>query len=267
MAVKRMLNTAIMQSTRFLRMSAEARCLYLGINMLADDEGVSEAYVAMLTQRVEESALNELVTKGFIKILDEDDLIVYVTDWNEHNQLRADRITPSIYHDLLVEVIKPEETETDKCPSDADLSTCCQLADKPLTNGGEMSADCQQTAAECQHSIVECSIGKDRVGNVSIAGGKSECNSKLMVVPTLAEVKQYVKLCDYNMSAEKFFAYHAQTGWQNITDWKAACDYWHCNEKTYAAKYVDYNDTLFIREQEEFEASIRGAIAAEAVNG
>jgi hypothetical protein len=48
--------------------------------------------------------LRILLAKKFIHQLN-DDLVVFVTDWREHNFIRADRKTDSVYKDLLLQVV------------------------------------------------------------------------------------------------------------------------------------------------------------------
>ncbi|WP_455796476.1 hypothetical protein [Clostridium butyricum] len=50
-----------------------------------------------------EDDLRVLAAKDYVKILNED-LVSYITDWTEHNKLRADRKVNSIYQDLLLQV-------------------------------------------------------------------------------------------------------------------------------------------------------------------
>ena len=97
MANRRMFSRSITGSGRFLRLSPQARALYYDLGMEADDDGFAEAYVRMLATGSTEETLMELADKGFITILDWDDLVIHINGWQENNLIRKDRYTPSRY--------------------------------------------------------------------------------------------------------------------------------------------------------------------------
>ena len=119
-----------------------------------------------------------LEEKGFVKILNED-LVTYIVDWNECNQLRADRAKQSIYHDLLVDYLRRHSEEgaaverhavggglqedhhavdgdapgdhyaVDGAVSDSRHAVGGRVSEDCHAVDSELSADCQQTAAKC----------------------------------------------------------------------------------------------------------------------
>jgi hypothetical protein len=101
MAQRRMLSLRIVDSARFLPLTAHA--LYFHLALHADDDGVVESFPVMRTTGAAQDDLRILSTK-FIHQLN-DDLVVFVTDWREHNFMRADRKTDSVYKDLLLRVV------------------------------------------------------------------------------------------------------------------------------------------------------------------
>ena len=101
MAEKRMFSKKLTNTGRFLRMPVSARLLYYELGMEADDDGVAEAFRVIRAVGVSEDDLNILVAKGFVTILDQEDLVVHITDWKTNNSIRSDRYTPSIYRNLL----------------------------------------------------------------------------------------------------------------------------------------------------------------------
>jgi len=111
MAQRRMFSTRIASSARFLQMPTESQLLYFHLCLHADDDGVAEAYPVLKLLNVASDAFKVLLAKGFIRQLNEDQVIV-ITDWLEHNTIRADRKIDSIYKPLLldagVEVIAPK---------------------------------------------------------------------------------------------------------------------------------------------------------------
>ena len=159
MAERRMFSARITtNSARFLRLPVTAQCLYFHMGMQADDEGVVEAFITMRQVGASEEDLKVLEEKGFIKILNED-FVSYITDWDESNKIRSDRVQQSIHHDLLVQYLDNKST--------AD----CQQVDN------HVSADCQQSAAKCPHRIREDRIGEDSIGEYT-SSSVSSTNSE-----------------------------------------------------------------------------------------
>ena len=143
MASRRMISNKIIDSARFIKMPISSQCLYFHLIAKGDDDGVVEAFNVMRMIGATEDDLKVLVAKGFVVVLNED-LVSYITDWQEHNLIRADRKVDSIYKDLVLQVVDDVEL-IEKKPSyysrKKSLSTICQTND---------------------------SIGKDSIGKVSI---------------------------------------------------------------------------------------------------
>ena len=99
----RMISDAIISSGRFLKLSDKAKTLYMYLIVRTDDEGAVEAYPAMMLIGASIEALEELIEKNFVVRLNDDD-VVFVTDFFEQNTLRADRVKPSRYHELLADI-------------------------------------------------------------------------------------------------------------------------------------------------------------------
>jgi len=102
MANRRMFSYRIINSARFLKMPLESQSLYFHLGIRADDDGVAEAYPVMKLLGATEDNLKILISKNFIKLLN-DDLVIFITDFHEHNTIRADRKVNSIYKHLLEE--------------------------------------------------------------------------------------------------------------------------------------------------------------------
>lgn len=125
MASKRMFSIAIINSCRFLRMSEGARLLYFDLGMRADDDGVCEAFSVMRTTGAANDALDELETCGFIQVLDKENQVVWVTNWEDDNTIRRERRKASFYRDLLpeehrehLELLKDDGHVADTCQTD-----------------------------------------------------------------------------------------------------------------------------------------------------
>lgn len=117
MAQRRMFSLKITNSARFLRMPIDSQLLYFHLGLHADDDGVVEAYTVLKMLNSNEDNLNILVAKGFIKVLNED-LVSFITDWGEHNLIRADRKVDSIYKNLLLKVVSDVEIVVPKPRAD-----------------------------------------------------------------------------------------------------------------------------------------------------
>lgn len=152
MASRRMFSLRLINSTRFLKMPISSQLLYFHLGMRADDDGVVEAYPVLKTVGCNEDDLKVLVAKGFAKVLNED-LITYITDWNENNRIRADRKQDSMYKDLLLQIIPNVGQLTDKCQAD----------------DGHVTDMCQRNDRIGKDSIGKVSIGQDRLGKDSIS--------------------------------------------------------------------------------------------------
>ena len=100
MAERRMFARAVTGGARFLRMPVTSRLLYYDLGMAADDDGCVEAFAVMRMTGATEDDLKVLVSKGFVRVLNED-LVVYITDWQANNQIRKDRYHEGRYKGLI----------------------------------------------------------------------------------------------------------------------------------------------------------------------
>lgn len=104
MASRRMFSNRIANSAKFLQMPAESQLLYFHLVLRADDDGIVESYPVTRLLGLAPDNFKVLIAKGFIKQLNEDQVVV-ITDWHEHNTIRADRKVNSIYQHLLKKVL------------------------------------------------------------------------------------------------------------------------------------------------------------------
>ena len=110
MSNRRMFSNRIGNSAKFLQMPTEAQNLYFHMILRADDDGVVESYPLIKLLGLPPDNFKVLIAKGFIKQLNEDQVIV-ILDWLEHNTIRADRKVDSIYKHLLPEGVKTIEAK------------------------------------------------------------------------------------------------------------------------------------------------------------
>lgn len=140
----------IINSARFLKMPSSSQLLYFHLGLNADDDGVVEGYNILRMTGCSEDDLRVLVAKNFIIVLNED-LVSFVTDWNEHNLIRPDRKIDSIYKDLLLQIVPGVEMVTKTQRSDVK-----KLMDSPRTDNG------QPTVGVGKVSLGEDKIVKDK---------------------------------------------------------------------------------------------------------
>ena len=100
---RRMFSNRIANSAKFLQMPIEAQLLYFHMILRADDDGVVETYPITKLLGIGSDNFKVLLAKKFIIQLNEDQVVVII-DWLEHNKIRADRKKDSIYKDLLLKV-------------------------------------------------------------------------------------------------------------------------------------------------------------------
>ena len=158
MAQRRMFSKRIINSAKFLKMPSSTQCLYFHLGLNADDDGVVEAYTVLQSIHASEDDLRVLVAKGYVAVLNED-LVVYICDWNENNRIRADRKIDSIYKDLLLQMLPDVEIKERKMRADVAKKLLALPVENDEKNDGQ-PMDVQWTAQD--------SIGKDRTVEVNL---------------------------------------------------------------------------------------------------
>lgn len=170
MAQRRMFNLKIVDSARFLKMPVSSQLLYFHLGMRADDDGVVEGFNVLRMTGLNEDDLKILVTKGYVQVLNED-LVSFITDWREHNLIRADRKVDSLYKDLLLKVIPQVELTEPKKRADLKRN---EENGRPQDN---------QTADKGQHRLGKDSIGKVSIGKVNNTISKDiVCSTKVQLI-------------------------------------------------------------------------------------
>lgn len=152
MAQRRMFSNRIANSAKFLQMPAESQLLYFHFILHADDDGIVESYPVMRLLGLAPDNFKVLIAKGFIQQLNEDQVII-IKDWTEHNIIRADRKVDSIYKHLIpieIRVLQPK-TRSDRPHQLPETRTNIQGRPVKKNNGTVMG----------RHRL-----GKDRLGEV-----------------------------------------------------------------------------------------------------
>lgn len=162
MAERRMFSKGVVNSARFLRMPPTSRLLYYDLGMAADDDGVVEAFTVMRTTSAEEDDLRVLAAKGFVIILNED-LVSYICDWRQNNAIRSDRYKPSLYKELLVQVVGYDQAEQCGIPDDNQTETSGKPSIGKIRLGeGSIGKDSTGEGSQVEFSQAETSPAEKR---------------------------------------------------------------------------------------------------------
>ncbi|MBO3393447.1 hypothetical protein JJB49_02420 [Clostridium perfringens] len=172
MAQRRMFSIKVIDSAKLLKMPSSSRLLYYDLGMRADDDGIVEAFNVLRMTGATEDDLRILVSKGYIRVLNED-LVTYIIDWKEHNKIRADRKIDSMYKDLLLQIM-PEVN---------------LLESKERADRKKKSWDDNGTS----HGQPMDGIGQDRLGQDSTGQVRTTTGEENVVVDKRKELKEVLK--------------------------------------------------------------------------
>ena len=179
MANRRMFSRTVTGSGRFLRLGAQTRALYFDLGMEADDDGFVEAYARMLSTGSKTRNLKELLEAGFLEMVDEKNLVVHITDWEENNVIRKDRYTPSVYRKRLAQQTEapkddpqPEPEQPEPAPQ-TEPNTKAEPSTQAATQPSEAAPQAEATGVTdgCflgDSRLTQVRLGKDRLGKVSL---------------------------------------------------------------------------------------------------
>lgn len=103
MANRRMIDTRIVSSPRFLSMGKAAQALYFHLIANSDDEGVTVAGTVLRVTNTRKTALQELIENNFVTMLIPSQNIVYTNEWHSFNRVDTRYGQSSYYHDTLRE--------------------------------------------------------------------------------------------------------------------------------------------------------------------
>ena len=218
MAERRMFARAVTGGARFLRMPVTSRLLYYDLGMAADDDGCVEAFAVMRMTGATEDDLKVLVSKGFVRVLNED-LVVYITDWQANNQIRKDRYHEGRYKGLI-------DCEVGSLPDN-------QVTAVRQPSGNQMGDDLATEVRLGKVSIGKASIGEAGLGEVCAGepaqSAKPPARTRFSP-PSVQEIEDYCTEKGFLLDAERFVDYYASIGWRvgknPMKDWRAAVRTW-----------------------------------------
>lgn len=232
MAERRMFAKTIVMSDSFLDMPLGARCLYMTMGMLADDDGFVNAPKAIMRQTgATQDDLKVLIAKKFVIPFESG--IIVIKHWRINNYLQKDRILPTKYQDELAELTIEG-------------------------NGAYSKSECIQSSVYTSTVYTDKdSIDKNRIDKDSIGKG-----SKRFAPPTLEEVKAYCSERNNSVDAQRFIDYYTSNGWKvgknPMKDWKAAVRNWERDSKPQSKpKDSSYDISEWERYAESFDPNKR----------
>jgi len=214
MAERRMFAKTIVLSDAFLDMPVGARCLYMTMSMLADDDGFVNSPKSVIRQTgATEDDLKVLIAKKFI--IPFDNGVIVIKHWRINNYLRNDRYQPTVYTEQM------EQLSLD-----------------------ENKAYTTKHNAVGIPSIGIPSIGKDSIGKDSIK------NNVRFTPPTVPELVDYCREIGVVIDEDEFMNHYNSNGWMvgrvKMKDWKAAVRNWAKREpwnskpkKTFSASEME----------------------------
>ena len=189
-----MFSLRIIDSAKFLKMPATSQLLYYHLGMRADDDGVVEAYTVLNSTGCTEDDLRVLMAKGYVQVLN-DDLVSYITDWNENNNIRADRKVDSIYKDLLVS-LNPELKLVEK--KERSDTKSGRSMDGPWTDNGRAMDRIDKDRLD-KDRLDKVSIGEDSIDIIPPAADKPKKPPRMKYGEydhVLLSFDEYQRLCE-----------------------------------------------------------------------
>ena len=232
MAERRMFAKSIVLSDAFLDMPLGARCLYMTMGMMADDDGfVNNAKTIIRITGASEDDLRVLISKKFI--LPFEDGVIVIKHWRINNYLRNDRYQETKYIEdkanLLIDKNGAYTFGNDGIPDG-------------IPNNGIPSIG--------KDSIDKVSIEKDSIDNIKrkdLSNDKSK-REKKFVPPTLDEVIAYCNERNNGIDPESFIDFYESKGWMvgknKMKDWKAAIRTWEKHDNKQQSKGSSYMDSI-----------------------
>ena len=169
MAERRMFAKTIVLSDAFLDMPLGARCLYMTMGMLADDDGFVNAPRSIMRQcGASDDDMKVLISKKFVIPFKSG--VIVIKHWRINNYLQKDRLTPTKYQEELATLSLDDNGAYTKPCIHEEALPCIQ--DSVYT--GKYSID--------KDSIDKDSIGKDSIGKDLTVSNETVCCTEVQQV-------------------------------------------------------------------------------------
>lgn len=229
MAERRMFAKTIVLSDAFLDMSLGARCLYMTLGMVADDDGFVNNPKSIMRQcGASEDDLKILFAKRFLIPFDSG--VVVIKHWRINNYLQKDRYNETKYLEEKAKLIIGE-------------------------NGAYSEADQMDT-----HTVyTQDRLGKDSTGKDRLNTGADAPKSTKFARPSLEEVSAYCAERNNGVDAGRFVDHYEAVGWKvgkaPMKDWKAAVRTWekYESQKSNGQAVSGNKAKNFLRQNAQFQ--------------
>ncbi|OGM08979.1 hypothetical protein A2Z67_06045 [Candidatus Woesebacteria bacterium RBG_13_36_22] len=204
-------------------MPAETQLLYFHFILRADDDGIVESYPVLKLLGIASDNYKLLIAKGYIRELNADQVII-ITDWLEHNSIRADRKVNSIYLPLMqnkfpeLPFIEPKPRSDVK---DNSKRLCLPSTDSPRTE--------------------EVKLSKVKKSKVKLVADNP---------PTQNDIIKYINDNNYNVDGEYFYQYFTESNWidskgNSVYNWKQKIITWSKGNKNGTVKKDSWDDPKY----------------------
>ncbi|NQI45084.1 DnaD domain protein [Streptococcus suis] len=181
MAQRRMFSKEITTSDHFVDMPQSTQLLYFHLGMEADDEGfIGNARMLSRAYGANSDDLKLLQAKGFIIIFESG--VTVVKDWNLNNQIRKDRLKPTIYQ-AEKSLLTLDNTGVYQLDN--------QMTTKPQPNDNQMTTKCPHRLGKDRRG--EYRIDEDREDTPSLVAISEIYQSKIGVI----DGDQFQQLAEY----------------------------------------------------------------------
>jgi hypothetical protein len=218
MAQKRMFSLSVVDTDKFMDMSASAQALYFHLGMHGDDDGfvASPKKIARATG-CNDDDLRLLASKGYVIPFESG--VIVITDWTVNNTLKNDR-----YHETIYTAEKAALTQDDA--GRYHFGTNMEAIWNQTGTNSEPNRNQTGTNLEPEHNITEHSLTKQ---SKESEADKPPTRSRF-VPPTVDVVREYCQKMGYSVDPERFVDYYASKGWKvgktPMKDWRAAVRNW-----------------------------------------
>lgn len=220
MAQKRMFSLQVVDTDKFLDMSASAQALYFHLGMHGDDDGfVPSPKKIARAVGCNSDDLRLLASKGYIIPFESG--VIVITDWNVNNTLKNDR-----YHETAY-LAEKAQLRTDQSGR--------------YILGSIVEPDCIQDGSrpEPELNLTKHNRAKNR-------GGADKPPRSRFIPPSVDDVRAYCIERKSGVDPQVFWDFYTANGWKQgrgkpIVDWKAAIRTWECRggQKGGASEYAD----------------------------
>lgn len=137
MAEKRMFARAVVCSDAFLDMPKDAQCLYIQLNLAADDRGICDCpRRVMRSCGASDDSMRLLIAKKFVLIPKCNDQVVVIKHWRINNNMRTQRFKETKHMNVLGELYYDENKSYSQNPGDGHVP-CLAWADEDLLPSGQ----------------------------------------------------------------------------------------------------------------------------------